>query len=55
MDDSQIQAFFKRNSFNDRARALVEKIFEEGRVNHFLVFISAFSIDIRQALAQSIL
>jgi hypothetical protein len=50
MDDSQIDTFFKRNGFNDRARVLVGKIFQEGRINHFSVSISSPEIGVRRVL-----
>ena len=50
-DDSQIEKFFKHNGFNDRARTWVGRIFQEGRVNHFFVFISSPEVDVRQILA----
>jgi len=52
MDDSQIEKFLKRNGFNDRARTLVGKIFQEGRVNHFFVSISSPKIEARQILCK---
>lgn len=51
LDDSQIEHFFRQNQFSDRARLLVSKIFQEGRTNRFLVFISSPEIDLRQILA----
>lgn len=51
MDDSQIERFFGQNEFNERARTLAERIFQEGRVNRFFVIISSPEIDIRQILA----
>jgi len=50
MDDLQVEMFFKRNGFNERTRALVQRIFLEGRVNHFFVFISSPAVDVRQIL-----
>jgi hypothetical protein len=50
MDNSQVEKFFKRNGFNDRARVLVGRIFQESRTNHFSVSISSPEIDVRRVL-----
>ena len=50
MDDGQIEKFFEQNKLNPRVRDLIERVFQEGRVNHFLVFVSSPEIDVRQIL-----
>ncbi|MBI5653493.1 MAG: hypothetical protein HZC40_24055 [Chloroflexi bacterium] len=50
MDDAEIEKFLADNNLKDRARALVRKIFQESRVNHFFAYIASPTIQTQQIL-----
>lgn len=50
MDDAELGKFLTDNEFKPRPRALVGKIFQESRANHFFAYIASSAIQTEQIL-----